>query len=285
VRGYLSQCRAALVEEGSAPGLLRRVVLVVAAWAALAVILILAGEAVAHSSAADHFDRHVTAVVVAHRAPALDAAMKAVTWIGSWVALVVTGLVLVVLTARGRLAVLALPLAVVAWAGESGGVTLAKHVVGRARPPEALWLVRAHGWSWPSGHSATAVLIYTIWAILITSIVRGGGWRAVTWAAAALAVAAVGFSRIELGVHWTTDVLASLVFVSSWLITLAVLTPRLRAPGGVQRLLVPRSSMRVDPLRSVAPHHGSGTLQGDLSSLRVVEPLNLLVGRGRAAPA
>jgi membrane-associated phospholipid phosphatase len=201
------------------------------------------------------------------------------------VALVVTGLVLVVLTARGRLAVLALPLAVVAWAGESGGVTLAKHVVGRARPPEALWLVRAHGWSWPSGHSATAVLIYTIWAILITSIVRGGGWRAVTWAAAALAVAAVGFSRVELGVHWTTDVLASLVFVSSWLITLAVLTPRLRAPGGVQRLLVPRSSMRVDPLRSVAPHHGSGTLQGDLSSLRVVEPLNLLVGRGRAAPA
>ncbi len=247
VRGYLAECRTALVEERSWPGLLRRVVLVVAAWAALTVILILAGEAVVHSPAVDHFDRHVTAVVLAHRAPALDGAMKAVTWIGSWVALVVTGLVLIVLTARRRLAVLALPLAVVAWAGESGGVSLAKHVVGRGRPPETLWLVSAHGWSWPSGHAATAVLIYTIWAILITSVVRGGGWRAVIWAAAALAVAAVGFSRVELGVHWTTDVLASLVFVSAWLVTMAVLTPRLRVPGGVQHSLraatVDRSSV------------------------------------------
>jgi membrane-associated phospholipid phosphatase len=34
---------------------------------------------------------------------------------------------------------------------------------------------------------------------------------------------AVAFSRVEMGVHWTTDVLASLVFVTAWLVALEML--------------------------------------------------------------
>ena len=57
--------------------------------------------------------------------------MKAVTWLGSWVALVATGILLVVLAFLRRLPVAVVLLAAVAWAGEAGGVTLAKHVVER----------------------------------------------------------------------------------------------------------------------------------------------------------
>ena len=81
---------------------------------------------------------------------ALDTAMKAVTWMSSWVALVVTGLVLIVLTARGPPGG---PGAAARRRRLGGGV--GRGGIGQARrragrPPEALWLVRAHGWSWPS---------------------------------------------------------------------------------------------------------------------------------------
>ena len=68
------------------------------AWAALTGLLIAAGVAVEHSSSVGSLDRHVTSVVVAHRTPALNDVMKAVTWLGSWVALVATGGLLVGLT-------------------------------------------------------------------------------------------------------------------------------------------------------------------------------------------
>jgi undecaprenyl-diphosphatase len=193
---------------------------VIVAWAGLTGLLIAAGLAVVHSSSVNAFDRHVTSVVVAQRTPALNAVMKTVTWLGSWVALVVTGTLLVGLTLSRRLPMFAVLLAVIAWAGESGGVTLAKHVVGRDRPPADLRLVAAHGWSWPSGHTAIAVLVLSILALMVVAIAPQWAYRSLAWALAALAVGAVAFSRVELSVHWTTDVLASLVFVAAWLVVL-----------------------------------------------------------------
>ena len=200
-----------------------RVLVLILVWAALTGLLIAAGVGVTHSNSVNAFDRHVTSVVVAHRTPALNAVMKAVTWLGSWVALVATGILLGVLARRRRLPMVAVVLAVIAWAGENGGVTLAKHVVGRDRPPQDLRLVSAHGWSWPSGHTAVAVLVFTTLALVVVAITPRPGYRTLAWVLAAFAVAAVAFSRVELGVHWTTDVIASMIFVSAWLVVLVAL--------------------------------------------------------------
>ena len=201
----------------------RRALALVLIWAVLTGLLIGAGVAVVHSSSVNAFDRHATSVVVAHRTAALNKVMKAMTWLGSWVALVATGILLVFLALRRRLPMVAVLLAVIAWAGENGGVTLAKHVVGRERPPLDLRLVSAHGWSWPSGHTAVAVLVFTTLALVVVGSIPTSGYRMLTWVLAAVAVASVAFSRIELGVHWTTDVIASIVFVSAWLVVLAAL--------------------------------------------------------------
>ncbi|HLM96336.1 MAG TPA: phosphatase PAP2 family protein [Acidimicrobiales bacterium] len=214
--------------DGGEGGCTRRNRLVTAlvlilAWAALTGILIAVGVGVTHSSSVNAFDRHVTSVVVAHRTPALNAAMKAVTWLGSWVALVATGILLVILAYRRRIPVVAVLVGVVAWAGESSGVTLAKHLVQRPRPPQDLRLVSAHGWSWPSGHTAVAIVVFTTLALVVAAIVESSAYRTLAWVVAVVAVAAVAFSRVELGVHWTTDVVASTIFVGAWLVLLFVL--------------------------------------------------------------
>ena len=198
-----------------------KALVILLAWACLTGILIAAGVWVTHSSSVNGFDRHVTSVVVAHRTPVLDSVMKAVTWLGSWVALVATGIFLVVLVVRRRLPMAAVFLAAVVWAGESGGVTLAKHVVHRSRPPQDVRLVSAHGWSWPSGHTAVAIVVFTILALVVTAIAPSPTYRAFAWALGTLAVIAVAFSRVELGVHWSTDVIASTIFVAAWLMVLA----------------------------------------------------------------
>jgi undecaprenyl-diphosphatase len=186
-------------------------------------ILVVAGTGVVHSSTVAAFDNRITSMVVAHRTDALNEAMRVITGLGSWVALVIAAVVLFALAVRGRLRWTAVFLALVAWAGEAGAVALAKHIVQRQRPPMDIWLKTAHGWSWPSGHAATAALVFAVLATVVTQILCSRVTRVATWVAAAIAVAAVGFSRIELGVHWTTDVLASLVFVSSWVLVIFML--------------------------------------------------------------
>jgi undecaprenyl-diphosphatase len=192
-------------------------------WAGLVGSLIAAGEFVVHSTAVTHFDRHATSVLVNSRTATLDSAMKAVTWLGSWIALTVMAAVVAVLVLARHLPLLAAAAAALAWAGEAGGVRIGKEVVARDRPPEAIRLVQAHGWSFPSGHAAAAALAFTVLALCVTAVSRHRAVRVLGWLIAGLAIAATAFSRVELGVHWTTDVIASVAFTASWLAAIAVL--------------------------------------------------------------
>jgi membrane-associated phospholipid phosphatase len=198
-------------------------------WAGLVGLLIAAGEIVVGSAAITHFDQHTTRLVVSSRTAALNSAMKVVTWFGSWVALTVAAVIVALLVITRRLPVLAAVVAVFAWAGEAGGVRIGKEVIRRDRPPQAIRLVSAHGWSFPSGHAATACLAFTVLALCVAMFAGRRAARIAGWAAAALAIAATAFSRVELGVHWTTDVIASIIFVPCWLTAIAiVLGSRLR---------------------------------------------------------
>ena len=209
---------------------LLRMMVLAGIWAGLVGLLIAAGEVVTRSAALSGFDHHATSVVVSWRTPALNAAMEAVTWLGSWVALLVAAAIIAVLVITRRLPVLAAVVAVFAWAGGAGGVRIGKAVVRRDRPPQAIWLVHAHGSSFPSGHAAAACLVFTVLAMCIATL-GGRVVRIAGWLAAGLAIAATAFSRVELGVHWTIDVLASIAFMASWLTAIVVsLGGRLRPP-------------------------------------------------------
>lgn len=109
--------------------------------------------------------------------------------------------------------------------------TAAKLTVDRVRPPRELWLSVASGPAFPSGHSAQAVACYGALAVVGCALLGRHSHR-IGIIATALAVAVlVGGSRLYLGVHWLSDVIAGWAVASLWLFSLVLVgwaVPRLR---------------------------------------------------------
>ncbi|MFI6949973.1 phosphatase PAP2 family protein [Streptomyces sp. NPDC050422] len=87
--------------------------------------------------------------------------------------------------------------------------------VARPRPPLADWATHASGWSFPSGHATTGAIT----AGLLIAALRLRGPRIPRVAAVLIGMwgAAVGLSRIYLGVHWFSDVVGGWLFAAAWL--------------------------------------------------------------------
>jgi len=138
------------------------------------------------------------------------------TWLGDTTPrLVVAGLTIVVLLLRRRWHSTFFIVGVLL-----SGVTLSttiKHWVGRPRPQLVAHLDHVSSQSFPSGHTVNSTLFYLTVALMLASLLPQ---RATRWIIYMLAISlslAIGISRIALGVHWPSDVLASWVIASAWL--------------------------------------------------------------------
>ena len=101
----------------------------------------------------------------------------------------------------------------VSFTGAVGLNTLLKHLFARPRPQIFPPLMVETSFSFPSGHTMTAVAFYGLLAILL--------WRSQRYPWAILSglwVFIVAVSRVYLGVHYPSDVLASLTVGAIWLV-------------------------------------------------------------------
>jgi len=147
---------------------------------------------------------------------AVDAA-RVVTWLGSLWLLIPVGLVACVLLLRAKLFAETIALAV----GLLGAILIynvTKGLVARPRPPVE-HLQKVGGFSFPSGHATQAS---AFWLSLLLAFNRTGSRKRRAAAAAVIAiVGAVAWSRVYLGVHYPSDVVAGVALGSAWALYVA----------------------------------------------------------------
>jgi len=110
-----------------------------------------------------------------------------------------------------------------------------KHYFARARPDVAEMLRRANGYSFPSGHAMGSAVAYGALAYLAFRAIRS--WPAKTAVIAFLytLIAAVALSRVYLGVHWISDVLAGVTVGTVWVTVTTVAYETMRRIRHVRR--------------------------------------------------
>ncbi|MEF3691607.1 MAG: bifunctional DedA family/phosphatase PAP2 family protein [Candidatus Moraniibacteriota bacterium] len=97
---------------------------------------------------------------------------------------------------------------------------LIKNIIGRNRPDNAL--VETVGYSLPSGHATIAIIFYSILIYYFKNHIRNIRLKYTLITLCAFIIFAVGFSRIYLGAHWFSDVVAGFSLGAFWL-TLIIL--------------------------------------------------------------
>jgi len=160
----------------------------------------------------------------AHLTPAFVSVLRGITEFGSseWIGIVLSFAVLFFIFKRWWPSLITLVVAV------PGGMLLnelVKILVHRHRPFEDGWFVDWSGYSFASGHSIGATLLYGQLALFLIPVIKGRRGRVCLLMVASLLVALVGFSRIALGAHYLTDVLGGIFFGMMWL-TLCLLVFR-----------------------------------------------------------
>jgi undecaprenyl-diphosphatase len=106
---------------------------------------------------------------------------------------------------------------------------LLSRAIARPRPPAAIWLTEPEGFSMPSKHTSLAAL--TAGACVGSTEAGGLGRHGLVL----LAVVGVGASRIYLGVHWPSDVVAAWIFAEAWLQLAEAVCARAAAPAKAAR--------------------------------------------------
>ena len=162
-------------------------------------------------------DAALTAWFTAHRLPLLTSVMLVVSQANGLAAIPLWGVLFAAVLARLREWYWMITL-VLAVGGGMALNALLKLLFERARPHLDDPLVILETYSFPSGHTAAATVFYGVLAAFLVSRTYRRDLRVAAVAAAVAAIALVAFSRVYLGAHYLSDVLAAMASSTAWLV-------------------------------------------------------------------
>jgi undecaprenyl-diphosphatase len=198
---------------------------IAAALASLALFAALAWGA--GSGGLAGFDAAVREAVHAWASPRLTYAMRGITELGTTPCLVALGAFPVAHLWRIGRRRAALLFIVAVLGGQLLSETL-KLLFHRARPEAFFGFRNPVTYSFPSGHAVAAVTFYGVLAAIYSARAPRRSRPAALWAAATVLSLLIGFSRIYLGVHYASDVIAGYAAAVIWTAAVYLAAQRLR---------------------------------------------------------
>lgn len=174
------------------------------------------------------FDDSIRNLVHSFASPLLTEVMRFASFLGSTLFLVLLGIAVFGIfyyLKRRRAAVLF----AVTTIGATILLVALKLAFNRARPEPFFDTILPDSFSFPSGHSLASFCFYLALAAIVTNRMKNRCLQISIWIFAATLVLLIGISRIYLGVHYPSDVVAGFVIGFIWVITIAVADKLLRA--------------------------------------------------------
>ncbi|GAA4408328.1 hypothetical protein GCM10023168_25500 [Fodinibacter luteus] len=214
-------------------------------------------EAVVDSEGLAGLDQPVLDAAVASRTPRSEQLVTHFTDLGGTVGMPVIAVVVVTVLALRRRSWLPVALMAIAAAGSVLVTVLGKDLAGRARPPVELAVPPLEtSASFPSGHTLNATVVLGLAAYLVMLGRTHARSRVLVLSVVVVFVVAMGLSRVWLGHHWLTDVVAGWLVGLAWLGTVVT--------GHRVKVTLDRAQ-RASPLTTALPasSRATGTRNGE----------------------
>ena len=193
----------------------RRVAITLAIAVASTTLVAKLWESVRERDGIVRFDQNATRWLVTRRTDGVVSLMRFVTRLADIrvVSIVIVSTTVWLLVRRLHRAAVFVVVSSVGTAILVAGMKLAAR---RSRPPVGAAVVAA-GNSFPSGHAAQSIACYGSVAIVVWVLTSSRTTRTVAVAAAVFLALTIGASRLVLGVHWVSDVLAGWAVAVGWI--------------------------------------------------------------------
>lgn len=161
------------------------------------------------------FDLLVVHFVSIFRFDALTSVFEAITFLGDSMA-VIGILAISVMVGLIRHKWVSVLLLITSAAGSQFFVFFMKQFIARSRPSTVYSVIEAGGYSFPSGHAAVAMALYGLLWYIIFRALPNQSLRLIWTIIFTFLIGGIAISRVYLGVHYPSDILAGLAFGAAW---------------------------------------------------------------------
>ena len=177
------------------------------------------------------FDTVIREWVYSIRSDGLTRVLKVITYMGNWQ--FITALCLALLLIPGTRHRYGIPVSAGA-AFVTAFNKVVKAIVQRPRPDEALRLIEQGGYSFTSGHSITSMVVFGLLIWLVRKYVKSRKKADILTVILAVPWIFIGLSRIYMGVHYPTDVLAGWCLGAAALMVIISIEDRTRKKDEIE---------------------------------------------------